>query len=218
MSAIKRGTSVEFVGSINSNNIDTEAKIYLDKYGINIGDKGKTCGRFKGGWIRVTWSLSNGLKATSVPMRMNHFKIIDKDVDNKVYTETEEVDEEVDEEVEVMDQNDVPDTPLYYDNIPYMEQDWDIWAESVEIRIANICERLTYAENIIYQHKSVNDIQQTTIVDLLEKLKFLNEKINKFNNEKTYDDIEGAKTLCMMNKLPRETMDSEWIVPDINTN
>lgn len=61
---IKRGTLVEFIGK--------EAQFYKNKYGVQLGDKGKVVSA-KRGWVRITWTLQNNLKAVSVPMRLNHF-------------------------------------------------------------------------------------------------------------------------------------------------
>lgn len=51
---------------------------YLSKYGLTLGDIGKVM-RSKSGWVYVTWTLSNGDKATSVPMRSSNIKLLDDD-------------------------------------------------------------------------------------------------------------------------------------------
>jgi hypothetical protein len=86
--AVKRGTNVEFVGSALYNSeasarfpaplldrwFQQQVKYYGDKYGIQLGDKGNVV-RAKNGWIRVSWTLQDGSKATSVPMRQEHFTV-----------------------------------------------------------------------------------------------------------------------------------------------
>ena len=84
---IKRGTKVVYTGSntlggdLESGNVgwwrDKQVKYYYDKYGLEIGNKGKTCGGYSGGWVRVTWTLSDGSKVSSVPMRSEHFSEAD---------------------------------------------------------------------------------------------------------------------------------------------
>jgi len=79
---MKRGTNVKFniVTSLYENKF-TEAwkqnqiTHYYDNYGLTVGDKG-TVVRSKNGWIRVSWTLVDGKRVTSVPMRADHLSVI----------------------------------------------------------------------------------------------------------------------------------------------
>ena len=85
---MKRGTNVVFTG-LNTDNVDPRCKDpdgwrekqiehYYDKYGIEVGNKGKTCGGYSGGWVKISWTLSDGSKVSSVPMRSEHFSKVDR--------------------------------------------------------------------------------------------------------------------------------------------
>ena len=88
---ITRGTLVEYWGSrgmpygdeatgtrADLKALEEQDAHYLSKYGLTLGDIGKVM-RSKSGWVYVTWTLSNGDKATSVPMRSSNIKLLDDD-------------------------------------------------------------------------------------------------------------------------------------------
>ena len=84
---IKRGTKVIFTGfNISAENEENESaelwrdkqiEHYYNKHGIEVGNKGKTCGGYNGGWVRITWTLSDGSKVSSVPMRSENFSEVE---------------------------------------------------------------------------------------------------------------------------------------------
>ncbi len=104
---IKRGTTVEFIGTDLTpegsppHPIAVQAaasckkrvlKKFFDKYGLQPGDRGKIWQGYRGSWIRITWTLQDGTKVHSVPMRSGNFKIVDKDMvnsDNETISELE---------------------------------------------------------------------------------------------------------------------------------
>ncbi len=67
--SIKRGTKVEFVGRLSC----PGTKHYIEKYGVQVGDKG-TVVRAKNGWWRVSFTRQDGSRAVSVPMRYDDIK------------------------------------------------------------------------------------------------------------------------------------------------
>jgi len=74
MSLYQRGTKVEFVGKPPGRpDQDSSAKHYVDKYGVQVGDKG-TVVRAKNGWWRVSFTLQDGSRAVAVPMRYDDIK------------------------------------------------------------------------------------------------------------------------------------------------
>jgi hypothetical protein len=68
MSLYQRGTKVKFVGRFAC----PGTKHYVEKYGVQVGDKG-TIVRYKNGWWRVSFTRQDGSRAVSVPMRADHF-------------------------------------------------------------------------------------------------------------------------------------------------
>ena len=71
MSLYKRGTKVEFVGCVSS----YDTKHYVNKYGVQVGDKG-TVVRAKNGWWRVSFTRQDGSRAVSVPMRADDLRMM----------------------------------------------------------------------------------------------------------------------------------------------
>ena len=81
---IKRGTSIMFMAASHTgrglfedpdfeSERDKQAQHYFDKYGIRIGDIGKACSGFRGGWVRVSFQTGKG--NIVVPLRSEHFRL-----------------------------------------------------------------------------------------------------------------------------------------------
>lgn len=86
MSLYQRGTKVKFVGKADGRpDQGSSAKHYVDKYGVQVGDKG-TVVRAKNGWWRVSFIRQDGSRAVSVPMRYDDIKKHkqDDDVEDKL--------------------------------------------------------------------------------------------------------------------------------------
>jgi len=87
MSLYKRGTKVKFVGKPPGRpDQDSSAKYYVDKYGVQVGDKG-TVVRAKNGWWRASFTRQDGSRAVSVPMRYDDIKVVRYEAPNKVMEE-----------------------------------------------------------------------------------------------------------------------------------
>jgi len=82
--SVKRGTSIMFIAAAHTGRgvwedpkfeeeRKKQAKHYLEKYNIKVGDKGKACGGFRNGWVRVSFNTENG--HIVVPLRNEHFRI-----------------------------------------------------------------------------------------------------------------------------------------------
>jgi len=85
--SIKRGTKVKFVGKPPGRpDQDSSAKYYVDKYGVQVGDKG-TVVRAKNGWWRASFTRQDGSRAVSVPMRYDDIKVVRYEAPNKVMEE-----------------------------------------------------------------------------------------------------------------------------------
>ncbi len=78
---LKRGTIVEFIGAAHETHLrfqEEQIKDFFDRYGLQVGDKGKIWEGYRGSWIRITWTRQDGTKSHCVPMRSGNFKVIEE--------------------------------------------------------------------------------------------------------------------------------------------
>jgi hypothetical protein len=78
---LKRGTIVEFIGAAHETHLrfqEQQIKDFFDRYGLQVGDKGKIWEGYRGSWIRITWTRQDGTKSHCVPMRSGNFKVIEE--------------------------------------------------------------------------------------------------------------------------------------------
>lgn len=103
---LKRGTIVEFIGAAHADNLhfhERQVAEFFEKYGLQVGDKGKIWEGYRGSWIRITWTLQDGTTAYRVPMRSGNFKVVtaktesesESDSDSVPELESNEVDKSV---------------------------------------------------------------------------------------------------------------------------
>jgi len=130
---LKRGTIVEFVGAAHDAHRhfqERQVKDFFDKYGLQVGDKGKIWKGYRGSWISITWTLQNGTRQ-SVPMRSGNFKVVTAEAKTDSGSDSDSVPEL--ESDEVTSETPVPLRPMKTEPASSVLFGFDEWGKAGEL-------------------------------------------------------------------------------------
>ncbi len=207
MSLYKRGTKVEFIGRLAC----PGTKHYIEKYGVQVGDKG-TVVRAKNGWWRASFTRQDGSRAVSVPMRYDDIKVVRYEAPNKVMEEERAPIYPPMNENFGFDEQPTPDAV-----VADMKKEAEKMLESQKLPTQEhqACARLLKAEreenkrlNLELAHYSVS---MTDLIAELDKIKL------RLTASRTLMQLKD-KTIAQLRGEPSYDTWGDWIVPEVGSD